>query len=163
QIKQEAIQIGFSHVGICRVEPNEMVPHLQEWLSRSYHGEMKYMENPKRGVAPEGKRSMVVVGLNYRWHEEAEDEPIISKYAWSQDYHRVMQPMLEELSARIQNLMPSCNPKSYVDTGPIAEKYWAQKAGVGWIGKHTNVISQRGSSWMFLGEILIDVDLETDD
>ncbi len=107
---------------------------------------------------------MIVVLLNYRWTEGADQsqEGMISKYAWATDYHRVMLPMLEQLSDFLLELAPQAVTKAYVDTGPISEKYWAQKAGVGWIGKHTNVLNQEGSSWFFIGVILTDLQLEPD-
>jgi epoxyqueuosine reductase len=128
---------------------------------------MKYMENPKRHSVTrvlESVRTMIVVGLNYRWPDEPErpQDGMISKYAWSADYHEVMRPMLDQLAAFIREYFPAAVLKSYVDTGPVVEKYWAEKAGIGWIGKHTNVISQRGSSWIFLGELLTDLELEPD-
>jgi epoxyqueuosine reductase len=166
-VKDQARQIGFHLVGICGVGDEESVPHLRTWLERKYHGEMRYMENPKRlhaAKALPGLRTMIVVGLNYRWPDGVgeEQEAMISKYAWASDYHRLMKPMLEELSRTIQQLLPSHTFRAYVDTGPIVEKYWAQKAGLGWIGKHTNVLNRDGSSWFFLGVILTDALLEPD-
>jgi epoxyqueuosine reductase len=165
-IKREAFRIGFTHAGICSVDPEERVPFLPEWLDRNYHGEMKWMENPKREIPATvlaGLRTMIVVGLNYHvpGGEEIRQEGMISKYAWSADYHRILRPMLEELAGFVRNAGAG-QVKAYVDTGPIVEKYWAQKAGVGWIGKHTNVISQSGSSWLFLGELLTDLKLQPD-
>jgi epoxyqueuosine reductase len=128
---------------------------------------MKYMENEKR-LAPaavlESTRSMIVVAMNYRWPdgEKNEQEAVVSKYAWSQDYHEVMRPLLERLASFVRDNAPGGNTRAYVDTGPIVEKHWAQKAGIGWIGKHTNVISSRGSSWLFLGEVLTDLALAMD-
>jgi epoxyqueuosine reductase len=87
---------------------------------------------------------------------------MISKYAWATDYHRVMFPMLEHLGAYLMELVPGVACKAYVDTGPISEKYWAQKAGVGWIGKHTNVLNQQESSWFFIGVLLTDLKLQSD-
>lgn len=167
RIKQQALQIGFSHVGFCQAKEREEVPHLREWLERNYQGKMAYMENPRRRSPSEimpGLRTMIVVGLNYRWAEnsEREQEAMVSKYAWAEDYHGVMKPMLEELAGRVRQLSPGAETRVYVDTGPVVEKHWAQKAGIGWIGKHTNVISQKGSSWIFLGEILTDLLLEPD-
>jgi epoxyqueuosine reductase len=86
---------------------------------------------------------------------------MISKYAWSADYHAVMKPRLQQVAELIQRL-GGPNTRTYVDTGPVAEKYWAMKAGVGWIGKHTNVISPKGSSWLFLGVVLTDLRLISD-
>jgi len=167
QVKEQAIRIGFSHAGICLVGKEETVPFLKEWLDKEYHGGMRYMENPKRltpSFVLDGIRTIIVVALNYRWPDGADrpQEGMISKYAWSRDYHRVMRPMLEELAAWIRQFKPECTAKTYVDTGPLAEKYWAQKSGIGWIGKHTNILRQKGSSWFFLGEVLTDLDLLPD-
>jgi epoxyqueuosine reductase len=168
QIKEYALQLGFSHVGFCSVSEEEEVPHLTEWLEKNYHGKMKYMDNAARkspANVSSGIRTMIVVGMNYRWPQnigQDEQEAVISKYAWSKDYHEVMRPMLADLAAYLLRISPGGSAKVYVDTGPIVEKHWAQKAGIGWIGKHTNVISQKGSSWMFLGEVLTDIVLEPD-
>lgn len=166
-IKTEARRIGFHLAGICSVGEGERVPFLQSWLEENYHGSMKYMENPKRSAPHEvvpSLRTMVVVGLNYRWPEgsAAEQDAMISKYAWGVDYHRVMKPMLQNLASAIEQLSGSETMKAYVDTGPVVEKFWAQKAGLGWIGKHTNLLNRDGSSWFFLGVILTDLNLEPD-
>lgn len=167
RIKQEALRIGFSHVGVCSVEPGEQIELLRRWLDQNYHGTMKWMENRKRvdpSLALQGIRTMIVVGLNYRWPDgsDAPQEAMISKYAWSADYHRVMSPMVQDLASYLQKECTGAAIKTYVDTGPVAEKYWAQKAGVGWIGKHTNVLSRSGSSWFFLGVLLTDATLNPD-
>jgi epoxyqueuosine reductase len=167
KVKQKGLEIGFSKVGICRVDPDEEINHLSDWLSRNFHGQMKYMENPKR-ISPRNVladcNTIIVVLLNYRWPEDSAEsqQAMISKYAWATDYHRVMLPMLEQLSDFLTAEVSGAAAKAYVDTGPISEKYWAQKAGVGWIGKHTNVISQQGSSWFFIGVLLTDLILEPD-
>jgi epoxyqueuosine reductase len=167
KLKEKALSIGFSKAGICRVDPDEEVNHLSDWLSRNYHGRMQYMENPKR-ISPrnvlENCNTIIIVLLNYRWPDGADEpqEGMISKYAWATDYHGVMLPMLEQLSDFLISEFPGASAKAYVDTGPIAEKYWAQKAGVGWIGKHTNVLSQQGSSWFFIGVLLTDLILDPD-
>ncbi len=168
KLKEKALAIGFSRVGICRVDPEEEVAHLSDWLSKEYHGQMQYMMNPKR-ISPRtvlnNCNTIIIVLLNYRWpdHSDVPQQGMISKYAWATDYHRVMLPMLEELEHFIQAEAPHATAKTYVDTGPIAEKYWAQKAGVGWIGKHTNVLHQQGSSWFFIGVLLTDLILEPDE
>jgi epoxyqueuosine reductase len=168
QIKEHALRLGFSHVGFCSVSKGEEVPRLEEWLKQNYQGKMKYMDNPARkspASVLSGIRTMIVVGLNYRWREnggQEHQEAVISKYAWSEDYHEIMRPMLNDLAGFLLRLVPGGSAKAYVDTGPIVEKHWAQKAGIGWIGKHTNVISRKGSSWIFLGEVLTDIVLEPD-
>jgi epoxyqueuosine reductase len=167
QLKQKALEIGFSQVGICSVDEREEVEHLSEWISKGFHGQMQYMENPKRtnpGEVLPDCNTIIIVLLNYRWPEGADQpqEAMISKYAWATDYHRVMLPMLEQLNAYLKELAPDVASKAYVDTGPISEKYWAQKSGVGWIGKHTNVLNQQGSSWFFIGVLLTDLKLQPD-
>jgi epoxyqueuosine reductase len=167
KLKNKALEIGFSKVGICKVDPDESVDHLSDWLSKNYHGRMQYMENPKR-ISPrnvlDNCNTIIIVLLNYRWPNGADisQEAMISKYAWATDYHRVMLPMVQRLSDFLVSEVPGTAAKVYVDTGPIAEKYWAQKAGVGWIGKHTNILSQQGSSWFFVGVLLTDLMLEPD-
>lgn len=167
RVRAAALRIGFTRAGFCRVEPGEAVPRLSEWLRLQRHGAMKYMENPRR-LQPEqvlaGVRTMIVVSLNYRWPEGADQaqEGMISRYAWSADYHRVMTPMVEELAGQVQILCPGASTRAYVDTGPVVEKHWAQKAGIGWIGKHTNVLAQQGSSWFFIGVLLTDQELRPD-
>jgi len=166
-IKDCARSSGFDLVGICAADSGDLAARLNEWLDRSYQGEMKYMENPSRrdpeSVLP-SVRTIIVVGLNYRWADssEGEQEAMISKYAWGADYHRVMKPMLQSFSEQIQTLLPANHFRPYVDTGPVVEKHWAQKAGLGWIGKHTNVLNMQGSSWFFLGVVLTDAELPTD-
>ncbi len=166
-IKEEARRIGFHLVGICSIEEGETVPFLETWLRQNFHGSMRYMENPKRS-APAGVlssiRTMVVVGLNYRWPEEVnlEQDGMISKYAWGADYHKVMKPMLQDLAGVIERFSSDREVRAYVDTGPVVEKYWAQKAGLGWIGKHTNVLNREGSSWFFLGVLLTDFQMDAD-
>ena len=167
QIKNAARRIGFHLAGICAVDEGERVPHLHSWLDKNYHGSMKYMENPKRSfpkdILPD-IRTMIVVGLNYRWPEgsAAEQEGMISKYAWGGDYHKIIGPMLQELAQSVASLFPGHAQKVYVDTGPVVEKYWAEKAGLGWIGKHTNLINREGSSWFFLGVLLTTATLQPD-
>lgn len=166
-VRARALATGFTRAGICRVEPGETVPHLSQWLQQQRHGTMRYMEDPRR-LSPEhvlpGVRTMIVVTLNYRWPDGSDQaqEGMISRYAWAADYHRVMTPMLEELASALKRIFPGAGARVYVDTGPVTEKYWAQKAGVGWIGKHTNVLAQQGSSWFFIGVVLTDAQLRPD-
>jgi epoxyqueuosine reductase len=131
---------------------------------------MQWMERTegKRGepgqVLP-GIRSIVSVALNY-WtgaaHPADPEIGKVSRYAWGDDYHEVLLRRLDELLASIRRASPGAEGKVYVDTGPVMEKAWAQRAGIGWIGKHTNVITQEFGSWVFLGEILLNVPLDYD-
>jgi epoxyqueuosine reductase len=141
---------------------------LGEWLDRGYHATMGWMKDnwEKRidvdKVLP-GAKSVVSTALNYFVdvrHSEEVSVGKISRYAWGDDYHIVMTARLEELLAHVQVLEPGIKGKVYVDTGPVMDKVWAAKAGLGWQGKHTNLITKEFGSWVFLGEILLDCELE---
>jgi epoxyqueuosine reductase len=191
-IKREALALGFDAVGISQVsnssqplaelppslppDPVTPLPHLlfsrlAEWLQRGYHGTMAWMtRNPSRRSDPQqvlpGCRSMVSVGMNYYTDNRANEQPgmgRIARYAWGKDYHTVMSRRLSQLEAKIAALAPGVITKGYVDTGPIMEKAWAQQAGLGWIGKHSNLVSAECGSWLLLGEILTTLDLEQDE
>jgi epoxyqueuosine reductase len=191
-IKCEARALGFDAVGISRVDdsgqpPGEhaysLPPHpdtplsrglfsrLTEWLERGYHGTMAWMtRDPSRRCNPQlvlpGCRSMVSVGMNYYTDHRANEQPgmgRIARYAWGKDYHLVMSQRLSQLEARIAALAPGVTTRAYVDTGPIMEKAWAQQAGLGWIGKHSNLVSAEYGSWLLLGEILTTLDLKEDE
>lgn len=109
---------------------------------------------------------MVSVGMNYNTNNRANEQPgmgRIARYAWGKDYHTVMTQRLAQLEAKLAALAPDVTTKAYVDTGPIMEKAWAQQAGLGWIGKHSNLVSAESGSWLLLGEILTTLDLEPDE
>ena len=144
---------------------------LTEWLERGYHGTMAWMtrdslrRSDPQQVLP-GCRSMVSVGMNYYTENRANEQPgmgRIARYAWGKDYHTVMSRRLAQLEEKIAALAPGVTTKTYVDTGPIMEKAWAQQAGLGWIGKHSNLVSAEFGSWLLLGEILTTLDLEQDE
>ena len=169
QIKQKALKIGFHKVGIVRAEPlYEEGERLKEWLAKNYHGEMRWMErdpekrqNPKL-IFPEAK-SIVVVALNYftpHEHEESSAKGKVSRYAWGDDYHDVLKEKLRELLAFIKSIEETADGKICVDTTPVMDKAWAVRAGLGWIGKHSNVITKEYGSWIFIGEILLNLELD---
>ena len=171
-IKERALAEGFHKVGIVRAEPlAEEAPRLKEWLARGYHGEMSWMArdvekrlNP-RALFP-GARSVVVVALNYYTpdqHEENSSTGKVSRYAWGDDYHDVLKSKLESLLAWIREQEPAAAGKVCVDIQPTLDKAWAVRAGLGWLGKHTNVITQEYGSWVFIGELLLNLDLEPDE
>jgi epoxyqueuosine reductase len=192
-IKAEALSLGFDAVGISRVadssqplaisrqqdsppDPVTQFPHLllnrlSEWLKRGYYGTMAWMtRDPSRRSDPRlvlpGCKSMLSVGMNYYTDNRANEQPgmgRIARYAWGKDYHEVMSQRLAQLEAKIAALAPGVITRSYVDTGPIMEKAWAQQAGLGWIGKHSNLVSAESGSWLLLGEILTTLDLEPDE
>jgi epoxyqueuosine reductase len=187
QIKAEARRVGFDVVGIARVDSRpdarsssdgqgasfrERLHHrLLAWLNRGHHGQMSWMaRDPQRRSDPQqvlpGCRSVICVGLNYYTETRADESPghgRLARYAWGQDYHRLFADRLAELERAIQRLAPSATTRWYVDTGPIMEKAWAQEAGLGWIGKHTNLVSPRYGSWLLLGEVLTTLDLPADE
>jgi epoxyqueuosine reductase len=150
---------------------HHLFSRLAEWLQRGYHGTMAWMtRDPSRRADPQqvlpGCRSMVSVGMNYYTDNRANEQPgmgRIARYAWGKDYHTVMSQRLSQLEAKIAVLAPGATTRSYVDTGPIMEKAWAQQAGLGWIGKHSNLVSTECGSWLLLGEILTTLDLEPDE
>ena len=169
QIKSKALEIGFHKVGVVRAEPLvEEQKHLEEWLARNFHGEMKWMERePEKRANPQllfpGAKSMVVLALNYytaHEHEENDAKGKISRYAWGDDYHDVVKEKLFELLDWIKSKKPDSNGKVCVDTAPFMDKAWAVRAGLGWLGKHSNVITKEFGSWFFIGEILLDFELE---
>jgi epoxyqueuosine reductase len=171
KIKQKAIEIGFHKIGIVRAEPLiQEETHLREWLEKDFHGEMLWMQrepekraNPKL-LFPEAK-SIVVVALNYftpSEHEEDSSKGKVSRYAWGDDYHDVLKEKLRELFAFIKSIDESAEAKICVDTAPIMDKAWAVRAGLGWIGKHSNLITKEFGSWVFIGEILLNLELEYD-
>lgn len=171
KIKQKAFEIGFHKVGIVRAEPlDKEREHLLEWLARNFHGEMRWMERePEKRADPQilfpGAESVIVVALNYftpHEHESDETKGKISRYAWGDDYHDVLKEKLRELLTFIKSLDGNVDGKICVDTAPIMDKAWAVRAGLGWIGKHTNLITKDYGSWVFLGEILLNLELEYD-
>ncbi len=170
-IKQKALELGFCKVGIAPIENLGIESErLKEWLNRGYHASMSWMERgfEKRVdptlILPDAK-SMLCVAMNYYTdvqHSSNIETGKISRYAWGDDYHEILQTRLELLLEFIKQQKPETAGKVYVDTGPVMDKVWAQRAGIGWEGKHTNVISQEFGSWLFLGEIILNIELESD-
>jgi epoxyqueuosine reductase len=171
QIKAWAHAAGFQKVGIVRAETlAEERERLEEWLRRGYHGEMRWMErDPAERTAPRqlfpAARSVVVVALNYfttHQHESDSAHGKISRYAWGDDYHDVVGEKLKMLLARIKEECPEAEGKTCVDIQPMMDKAWGVRAGLGWIGKHTNLITREYGSWVFIGELLLNLELEYD-
>lgn len=171
QIKSKALEIGFHKVGIARAEKAETASQLEEWLTRGYHGTMSWMERNRdkredvRVLFP-GARSVICVALNYYTLFSMSDKPSvgkISRYAWGEDYHIVVKNKLHQLLNAIQEMDGSIEGQCCVDTAPVMDKYWAAKAGIGWQGKHSNVITRDMGSWVFLGEIIVNKPLDYDE
>ncbi|MDR7899224.1 tRNA epoxyqueuosine(34) reductase QueG [Thermosynechococcus sp. JY1334] len=170
-IKQFAHQLGFHRVGIVdlRTYNNDHpsgVAALQRWLAQGFQGEMAWMANPRRqeiqAVLP-GAQSVISVALNY-YQPDPEPPPKvkIARYGWGRDYHRVLGKRLQALGQWLQSQVPEVDYRWYVDTGPVQDKVWAEQAGIGWIGKHSNVISRQYGSWIFLGELITTLELTGD-
>jgi len=172
KLEQRADELGFLSFGAApadRLSPAS--ERLREWLNLEYQGNMGWMarnfdRRSDPGEVVPGAKSVIMVSYNYYTGRAPEDDRTakISNYAWGDDYHDVITPKVRALESYIHELMPrEVQSRSYVDTGPVMEKAWAARAGLGWIGKHTNLISREYGSWMFLGSIIADVELEYDE
>jgi epoxyqueuosine reductase len=168
-IKQQALLEGFHRVGIVPAIPLESEVHrLREWLARGYHGEMRWMErDPDQRANPQkffpSARSVIVVAINYYTpHQHQSQAGKVSRYAWGNDYHEIVSRKLESLLEWIKSRVPQAEGKACVDIQPLMDKAWAARAGIGWIGKHTNLITPELGSWVFIGELLLNLELEYD-
>lgn len=169
-IKAEALRLGFMACGIAKATYlEEEAPRLEAWLNNNHHGEMAYMANhfDKRldpRLLVDDAKSVVSLTLNYFPETvlSKNDAPKISKYAYGTDYHTVIKDKLKELLNFINETIGEVNGRCFVDSAPVMDKVWAQKAGLGWRGKNTNLISKQAGSFFFLAELIIDIDLEYD-
>jgi len=169
QIKEKALELGFHGVGIASVDSQDSaVSHLKSWLEQGYHADMDWMTNPKRQdiktLWPE-VRSLIGLALNYytpQQHSQEQNHGKISRYAWGRDYHKVLSKKLKALSQWLESQGEQIQTRYYVDTGPVQDKVWAQRAGIGWIAKNGNLITRNYGSWVFLAEILTNLPLEPD-
>ncbi len=170
-IKTKACELGFLSCGIssaCFL--GEEKGRLTTWLRKGMNGEMNYMKNHlEKRLNPtllvENAKSVVSVLLNYFPAEEQTDKeaPILSKYAYGVDYHFVIKDKLFALFQFIQSEIASCNGRCFVDSAPVLDRAWAVRAGLGWIGKNTNLISPEYGSFFFIGELILDIDLPADE
>ena len=169
-IKVEAKRLGFLSCGISKAEfLEEEAPRLESWLKKNMHGNMQYMENnfDKRldpTLLVEGSKSVISLTYNYYTDKLQEDinAPKISKYAYGIDYHFVIKEKLKQLLEFIKSDIGEVHGRAFVDSAPIMEKAWAKKSGLGWIGKNSNLITQRVGSFYFIAELIVDLDLEVD-
>jgi epoxyqueuosine reductase len=172
QIQEKALSLGFHKVGIASISSDvddTVQKRLQAWLALGYQADMKWMANPKRfdvrACIPDA-RSIICVALNYytsHQRPEGSEYGKISRYGWGRDYHKVVHKKLKVLSQWLEALEEGIQARYYADTGPIQDKVWAQRAGIGWIAKNGNVITREYGSWVFLGEILTNIALEPDE
>jgi epoxyqueuosine reductase len=170
QIRARARETGFQFVGVVAAERAPQAELLNVWLERGMHGTMTYMEDPggrradPRAYVP-WARTLVIVALSYYTPHPLSQAPkrgAISRYAWGRDYHREVRARLETLRAALEGFSPGCRTHPFVDTSPILEKGFAEAAGLGWRGKHTNLLRKRQGSWFFLGGLATDLDLTPD-
>ena len=170
QIKEKALELGFSACGISAVRNlDEERDRLQKWLSEGMNGSMAYMANhfEKRldpGKLEEGAKSIISVLINYYPTQKQTDPaaPIISKYAYGKDYHLVVKEKLNNLLIFIQSEISPARGRAFVDSAPVLERPWAKAAGLGWIGKNSLLISKEYGSYVFIGELIIDLKLNPD-
>jgi epoxyqueuosine reductase len=169
-IKSEAQRLGFLACGISKATfLAEEAPRLEQWLNQNYNGEMAYMANhfdlrldPRKLV--DGAKSVITVLLNY-FPEQTQRDPLapkISKYAYGQDYHHVIKDKLRQLTEFIGEELGEVNGRAFVDSAPVMDKTWALRSGLGWMGKHTNIIRPKEGSFFFIGELILDIELEPD-
>lgn len=169
-IKVEAKRLGFLSCGVSKAEfLEEEAPRLESWLNKNMHGNMQYMENnfDKRldpTLLVEGSKSVISLTYNYYTDKLQQDTnaPKISKYAYGIDYHFVIKEKLKQLLEFIKSDIGEVHGRAFVDSAPIMEKAWAKKSGLGWIGKNSNLITQRVGSFYFIAELIVDLDLEVD-
>ncbi len=169
-IKQRSQALGFDFCGISKADfLEEEAPRLEKWLKNNMHGEMKYMENhfdkrldPRKLV--EGAKSVISLMYNYYTDQKPSDAeaPKISKYAYGEDYHHVIKDKLAGFLSELQDEIGDFNGRIFVDSAPVLDKAWAKKAGLGWIGKNSNLINKQSGSFFFIAEIILDVELEYD-
>ncbi len=168
-IKTEAKRLGFLSCGVSKAQfLEEEAPRLEKWLKANMHGQMKYMENhfdkrldPTKLV--EGSKSVISLLLNYFPSEQQNPESYkISKYAYGTDYHFVIKDKLKSLLHFIQDEIGEVHGRAFVDSAPVLDKAWAARSGLGWIGKHSNLLSQQVGSFYFIAELIVDLDLEHD-
>lgn len=168
-IKSEALRLGFLSCGISKAGFLEAeAPRLEKWLNNNHNGQMSYMENhfDKRldpTLLVEGSKSVVSLLLNYYPEaQQIEDSYKISKYAYGTDYHFVIKDKLKELLFSIQQEIGELSGRAFVDSAPVLDKAWAAKSGLGWIGKNSNLITQKRGSFYFIAELIIDLELDYD-
>lgn len=169
-LKEEAKRLGFSYVGVAKAQALDTeAKRLEEWLKNDFHGKMSYMENnfEKRldptKLVPNSK-SVVTLMFNYYTEKTQKDEvaPKISKYAYGKDYHLVIKDKLKLLLNFLNEEIGEVNGRCFVDSAPVMERQWAEKAGLGWTGKNTLLINPKAGSYFFLAELIIDLELESD-
>jgi len=168
RVKQLAIRHGFDQCGIARAQPlDEDARRLEKWLRQGMHGSMKYMENhfelrvdPTKLVP--GAKSVITLLKNY-YPEENSSPDGISKYAYGKDYHEVIKISLRKMIVEFQEKIGAFHGRGFVDSAPVLERSWAQRSGLGWIGRNGNLITKQSGSFFFIATLIIDVEMDYDD
>jgi epoxyqueuosine reductase len=170
QIREEAARLGFFKVGVAPAGPVPGGEHFEDWIHQGMHGQMAYLEAQKAkrtnpALVLEEVRSLVVLAMNYHCGDSVPVEGLqgsISRYALGGDYHGLMRDRLRRLHDFILRSAPGAHLLHYVDTGPVMEKAWGARTSLGWMGKHTNLITREQGSWFFIGVLLTNLELEHD-
>lgn len=168
RIRSEALRLGFLDCGITSAEPIEnLQAYMEDWVKKGFHGEMKYMadhlqERADPRIFYEGAKSVIMVLQNYYTNEKQKDPsaPVLARYSFGKDYHTVIQKKLKKLLDFIHAEIQPCKGKIFVDSSPIHEKSLARRAGLGWAGKNTLLLSQKAGSFFFIGGIITDLELD---
>ena len=175
QIKQWGLALGFQQIGICDPDLTAAEQHLQDWLAQDYHGEMYYMaahglKRSRPALLQPGTQSIISARMNYLPEAPVASQHLlqqptqafVSRYALGRDYHKLLRNRLQKLADQISAQIGPFGYRAFVDSAPVLEKAIAEKAGLGWIGKHSNLINRQAGSWFFLGEIYTDLPLPAD-
>lgn len=169
-IKSKALELGFDFCGIARaVKLEDDARRLETWLHKGMHGSMGYMENHfdlriDPALLVPGAKSVITVLLNYfPQQQQHPDSPKISKYAYGQDYHEVIRGKLKQLLQEMQDSIGEVHGRGFVDSAPVLERSWAQKSGLGWIGRNGNLVTRTGGSFFFIATLITDLELQYDD
>lgn len=169
-VKELASAHGFTDCKIATVTTlDREAAYLSDWLKQNAHGEMSYLEHhfdlridPTKLVP--GAKSVIVLSKNYFPPTTQPDGTLkISKYAYGRDYHRVIRKQMKHLLSAMQSRLGEIHGRGFVDSAPVMEKAWAQRSGLGWMGKHTNILTKKRGSFFFLAVLIVDIELDTDE
>ena len=168
-VRSAANRLGFDHCGLARAQRlDEDARRLESWLTKGFQGGMHYMENHfdlrvDPGKLVPGARSVITLLLNYFPAQQQNDKaPQVSKYAYGQDYHDVIRPKLNAFLLELKEKFGEIQGRGFVDSAPVLERSWAQKAGLGWVGKNGNLINKQAGSFFFIATLITDLELEYD-
>ncbi len=168
EIREEALRLGFADCGFSKAEKlPEDAERLRAWLDQEYHAQMGYMANHfEKRIDPtllvEGAQSVISLLFNYYTDKLQQDPmaPVLSKYAYGKDYHLVMKERMNQLFEFIKANHPGVEGRIFVDSAPVLDRAWAKRAGLGWIGKNSNLISRKAGSFVFIGELIVNLELD---